>query len=312
MSRRKFIWAVFIAAGVALAGVCGVYVAGRILTRGAGPRLAHAMLPGEQLEYEVSSSWLGRGGTVVAETSPRFVLEDGTAAHAITFTLRTNPVLAAVYVLKGQLRVVVESGSLLPREFEEEIVRGLGITGGRPKHTKFVYDQVRHTLAYYKERDSRLVLRRTREGLPPQTHHFLSLLFYLRGVSLTAGQTIEVPMSSPKRDIVLRLTVLGDEEYAAPAGERRKGIAIDVTVARTLGDEDDDDEKDDRLKSFRVLLDKEGRYPVRLDVEVALGTMSAQLIRRTLAEGTPPKSNESRRNHTGAVRIDPPSGESSP
>ena len=82
---------------------------------------------------------------------------DGTAT--ITFTLRTSPAVTAIYALKGQLRVVIESGSLLPREFEEQIVRGLGITGGRPKHTKLVYNQARRTLQYYKERNAVLTLR---------------------------------------------------------------------------------------------------------------------------------------------------------
>jgi membrane-associated phospholipid phosphatase len=231
-------------------------------------------LPQERLTYQVTS-WLGNTGSVIAEVGPLQHLPDGTAAYRITYTLRTTDHVSNVYVLKGQVSTLVDAATLLPLEYEQQTVSGLGITGGEDKHRKLVYNRDENKISYYEEKKKtqKMVLKRTRR-IPENAHHFASLLYFIRCRRIQLHENIQLMVSDRKRDVSVRALVLRQEPYRTPYGTRR--MALVIQTSSDFGHEEM------KAASMRIWLDKEERFPVRLDARIKWGTISARLLKRTV------------------------------
>ncbi len=53
--------------------------------------------------------------------------------------------------------------------------------------------------------------------------------------------------------------------------------------------------------TFDIWLDKEERYPVRMEVKVKWGTVKLKLVKRTIKEAAPAHANEGDRDHSGKI-----------
>jgi len=266
-----------VAARVALLAAllaAGLYLVGWLRQRGAETHRPFKSIPVERLTYHVTS-WLGESGTLVAEVGPLRERPDGSGAYRVVYTLETADAISAAYVLKGQVTVLLDAATLLPLEYEEKLITGLGVTGGREKHKKFVYDHARHTLTYYRDRGHGLELRRAR-AIPPGAQHYASLAYWLRAASLTPNGRLEVPVSVKRRDLTVALEVLREEPYEAPNSSVRTAVVL--RCATSFGHEDIEGAE------FRVWLDRAERFVVRVDAATPWGTISAELTERRVLQ----------------------------
>ncbi len=295
-NHRRLCVASVIALGVIVL-VAVLYLAGWLRQAGDAAHRSHfKTFPCERMRYDVVS-WVGKTGSVEIEVSPLLEELPGPPAYRIVYTLQTTPAVSAVYAVKGQMSVLVDAGTLLPREYEERMTTGPGIMGGHNKHNKFVYNQVKHELLYYKEKDKQkgLELRRTRQ-IPPNAQHFGSLLYFLRYAPLKPGDDINIVVSGKSRDETTNVSVLRHEDYVTPDG--RKGEAIALKADSNFGKEEMEG------VTFLAWLDKSERFLVRLDAKTKWGTISARLVKRTVLKDAALEADESSGNHTGKIQVD--------
>ncbi len=303
MSKKK--WVLMTACGIPallVLAVAGLYLYGlwRQSGRQVEPRLLVKILPCERLLYDVTSP-LGESGTITVEVSPLLTLEDGRNAYRITYTLHTVPAVAAIYVLKGQVTTLIDARTLLPLEYEQQVVSGLGIKGGERKHEKLVYDRTAHTLTYYKEPDGQegvWRLKNTRP-IPPDAQHFTSLFYFIRDINMQPDGQLNATISDRKRDFPVIAAVLREEDYEAPDGATRQAVVLHT--------KSDFGKEEVQGADFLIWLDKEDRYPVRIDAKTKWGTISGKLVNRTIITPSS-ETNERSRNHTGTVSVDPAPG----
>jgi len=273
--RRLVRWVAAALAVFALLG--GVYCAGWL---GQSDNVDHRshfkVLPTEHLEYQ-ASSWLGEAGTITIDVGPLTKLEDGTASYRIVYTIEASKTVSAIYIMKGQVTAIIDARTLLPIEFEEKMRTGLAIKGGRDKHKKLVYNRDANKVDYYKidkkSAEKTLKYNRSRR-IPPNTHHFTSLLYFIRFIDFEPGREVTVPMSDRKRDLTIKASVLREENYKALDGTKRKAIALKTVT--------DFGKEDIKGSTFNIWLDKEERYPVRMEAKLKWGTVKLKLVKRTI------------------------------
>ena len=282
--RRLVRWVAAALAVFALFG--GVYCAGWLRESDNIDHRSHfKVLPTEHLEYQ-ASSWLGEAGTITVDVGPLTKLEDGTASYRIVYTLEASKTVSAIYIMKGQVTAVVDARTLLPIEFEEQMRTGLAIRGGRDKHKKLVYNRNTNKVDYYKidkkSKTKELKYSRSRQ-VPPNTHHFTSLLYFIRFVDFKPGEEVAVLMSDRKRDLTITASVLREADYKALDGTTRKAI-----VLKTVTDFGKEDIKD---STFNIWLDKKERHPVRMSAKLKWGTVKLKLVKRTIKKA-PAKASQ--------------------
>jgi len=296
MAEHRRIVCATVAALIVFALLGGVYCTGWLRESGTIDHRAHfKILPSEHLEYR-ASSWMGETGIITVDVGPLQKHGDGSGTYRIVYTLESSKKVSAVYIMKGQVTAVVDARTLLPLEFEEKMRTGLAVKGGRDKHKKLVYDRNTNQVAYYKVRrraeDKSLVFKSSRR-IPPDSHHYASLLYYMRFVDFKPGQAISIPMSDRKRDLTIKASVVREEDYKALDGSTRKAVLL-----KTVTDFGKEDIKD---STFDIWLDKEERYPVRMEVKVKWGTVKLKLVKRTIKEAAPAHANEGDRDHSGKI-----------
>ncbi len=277
----KHRWIVCTAAAilVALALIGSLYRAGwRKETGNTDHRSYFKILPGEHLEYE-ATSYMGAAGTVMVDVAPLMKHDDGSGSYRITYTLESSKKVSAIYVMKGQVVAIVDATTLLPIEFEEKMRTGLAIKGAEYKHKKLVYDRTKNEVAYYKLRkksENKDLRFKGVRPIPPDSHHFTSLLYYMRFIDFTPGKEVLIPMSDRKRDLTIKVTVHREKDYESHDGTTRKAIVLETVT--DFGKEDMEGAK------FRIWLDKKERYPVRIRTDLKWGTVKLKLVKRTVKE----------------------------
>jgi len=304
--RRRWPRRIALAAAVlvlALSGLFGLGYIRQLACRGVRP--SFKIIPHERLLFTVSSP-LGDAGSITVDVSPLLTLPNSAPAYRITYTFETSPNISAVYVVKGQTSALLDAATLLPIEYEENFTSGLGVTGGDDKHKKLVYDQTNHHLQYYAEdgKTGRLVAKKPPRPIPPDAQHFATMIYYIRDLPMEPGQQLSVVMSDRKNDLTVRAAVLREDNYTALDGSTRKAL-----VLRTVADFGNENLKG---SEFEIWLDREFRFPVRLDAKTRFGTISGKLVQRTILQDAASEPDESNWNHTRPVRVDPPARETPP
>ena len=274
--RRAILWAAG-AVGAAAAVFALLYGGGwlRQLIAPARPTLPFKILPNERMTYRVTAG-LGDAGTVVVDVGPleRRPVADR-PSYRITYTLRPTEAMSAAYLMKGQVSVLVDAVTLLPIEYEEQLISGLGISGGTPRHQKFVFDRPHRLLHYYKAKDGKGPLRlRRKRPLAADGHHLTSLIYSIRHRTLRPGDTFTLTVSSKRKDRPVDFRVARTESVPGPGGGLRQAAVVYAEVAS----------EDDAAKPniYTVWVDTQEGYPVRLDLATNLGRISAMLVSRTL------------------------------
>lgn len=279
MAEHRWLVRLIAAAIAVFALLGGVYCSGWLRESDHVDHRSHfKILPSEHLEYR-ASSWMGETGTVTVDVGPLTKHKDGSASYRIIYTLETSKKVSAVYIMKGQVTALIDAKTMLPLEAEEQMRTGLAISGGEDKHTKLVYDRTKNEVTYYKRRrksENKELRFKDARKIPPDTHHFTSLLYYVRFVDIEPGREVAVPMSDRKRDLTIKASVLREEDYKALDGTTRKAI-----VLKTVTDFGKEDIKD---STVHMWLDKEERYLVRIKVKLKWGTVKLELVKRTLKE----------------------------
>ena len=276
--HRRLVRAAALALAVfALLG--GVYCTGWLRGPGGDHRSHFKVLPSEHIEYR-ATSWLGEAGTITVDVGPLQEHKDGSASYRIVYTIETSEKVSAIYIMKGQVTALIDAKTLLPLEFEEKMRTGLAITGGEDKHQKLVYDRVGNEVKHYKRRskseNEELRFKRVRK-IPPNSHHFTSLLYYIRFIKFEPGKEVSVLMSDRKRDLIIKASVLREKDYEAPDGTVRKAVVLKTVT--------DFGKEDIKGSTFQIWLDKEERYPVRMEVKLKWGTVKVKLVKRTIKKG---------------------------
>jgi uncharacterized protein DUF3108 len=236
----------------------------------------------ERLVYSISS-WLGNSGTVTLEIGPLITDDSGRRFYQMNIELETNKTTSAIYVMKGTAAVAFDAVTLLPLVYEQNIRSGMGITGGKIRRRKLLFDQEKHTLDYWKAKgkDGELKHRRQRK-IPEGAHHFLTIIPMFQHTPLKAGQKLEFTTTDRKRDMRITGSVLREEPYDDIHGKKRTALVLETTT--DLGKEDVEG------GSLLIWLDEESHIPVRLDVKIPLGTMTGKLVSRTEIKEPAPKA----------------------
>ncbi len=276
-----------VSAAVALAFVAvfgGVYCAGWL--RGSAwldHRSHFKVLPTERLEY-TATSWLGEAGTATVDVSPLEEHPDGSGTYRIIYTLGTSKKVSAIYVMKGQISATIDAKTLLPLEVEEKMRTGLAVKAD-DKHVKLVYDRAANVVKYYKRRrddeEGTLSYKRSRP-IPPDSHHFTSLLYFIRFMEFKPGRAVSVLMSDRKRDVTIKTEVLREREYDSPDGTKRAALVLQTVT--------DFGKEDIKGSTFTIWLDKKERYPVRVIAKLKWGTARLKLVKRTVGAKPEPET----------------------
>ena len=235
----------------------------------------------EHLRYTVAAKDVPLGAISI-DIGPLTTHAAESPVYPVTYSLQTNEAFSPVYILTGEARVLLDAGTLLPLEYEHRVRSGPGVTGGREKYRKLEFDRTRHVLrCFEKEKDQAELTVRKPRPIPAGSHHFASVLFFLRHAPLKVGTTRALVVVSRKRNVSVRAAVLREEPYQLTDGT--KGTAV-VLLSQT-----DFGKKAIRNAEFRAWLDKAERFLVRLDVQIAWGTITATLVERTPGEGPAPQ-----------------------
>lgn len=305
MGRRKFLRRGVLAVAALVALLGGLYAVSYIRQgRKKDPTPLFKLFPQEHLMYDVLYGTT-KTGTVTVSLSGLLEQPDGSRAYRVSYQVKTVRAVGAVYRVDGHISVLIDAATLLPIEYEEKLTKGT-LFKENARHRKYVYDRVNDELRYYRKKDEneRFKLRRKPRKIPSDAHHYTSLLYFIRSVPLKLDSHFTATISDRKKDITVKLSVIREEDYVALSGERRTALVLGAALVATE-EEIKDADPPTWLSRSELWLDKEERFPVRLDAKTKWGTMSAKLVERVITEDPSSQTNESGGNHTGQVPLDP-------
>jgi hypothetical protein len=182
---------------------------------------------------------------------------DGHDCYKLVSTANSNSVVSTFFEVRDRVESLMDVKGLFTRRFEKHLKEG-----GYVKDEVIRFDYATRR-AYYADGDTVEIL--------PSTQDALSALYYARTLDLEVGKLVAFPDHSGKKNYPLRVRVLGRERIRTPAGK------FDCLVVEP------------RMKSEGIfkhkggltvwLTDDDRRMPVKMKSQIAIGAITAELIR---------------------------------
>ena len=218
--------------------------------------------PGETLEYRIQWGIIpaGRGEISVQETAR------GAGVYRIVTKARSNAFVDTFYRVRNRIETLLDlrrDCSLGYKKIQHE--------GHHNRNVDLLFDQDRGRATLVKNGEVKGTLR-----LPGPVHDPLSAIFYLRTVRDWSKEP-ELDVTDGKRIYHVRIRILGRETLRTPMGRVRT-----VKVEPVIQDMEIifDKKKDGRLWIW--LTDDERRLPVKMESELAFGSIQALLTAAAL------------------------------
>ena len=238
---------------------------------------ADAPLPfeGETLTYAMS--WGPFAGGVMTITSSTPVAFAGHTAYRIELSAISNDFISNFFVVRDSIISWIDARTLESLRYEKHTVEGKRVDDER-----IDFD--------HQEK----VARRGTRVIPfaPPVFDSLSAVYYLRALALPPPEPIELEVVSGKHAYRLEVDVEGLEMVKTPAGlfharkvhPKMKGEGL----LRKQAD------------LWLWFTDDERRVPVMIRSKLNFGTLTAKLVRRSIAEASPP---DERKGEPGVINF---------
>jgi len=199
-----------------------------------------------------------RAGFLILESYPDSVRED---RFHFTGKVVTNNFVSAFYKVRDYIHSEVDYKSLYPYVFEQRVQEGK-----YQAQRWTVFDHVRGRVYDNKKKDGDFF------EAGALTRDYVSLLFYMRTMELKPGQKFTIQCFVHGKDYPVKFKVVGREKVKVEAGEFRC-LEIEPTL---VGDGRGFTKKD---KMTIWVTDDERHMPVMVKAKIALGSLSAKLLR---------------------------------
>jgi hypothetical protein len=219
----------------------------------------------EVLTYNIE--WrLITAGKATIDWRPRMV--EGREGWQARLTLESIGMVSKLY------RVDLESVSTLDKDFCAVSTLTSGREGSRRRETSVTFDAEMHK-AFYHERDlvKNTLVSNQQVTIPPCVHDVLGGIFYLRGINLEPGKSIEIPVSDGKKSVMAKVEAQQREDVKVPDGTF-KTIRYEIYLFNNVLYR-----RPARL--YVWLTDDNRKLPVQIRVrlQIAIGTITLQLAK---------------------------------
>jgi Protein of unknown function (DUF3108) len=182
--------------------------------------------------------------------------------------------LETIGMVSRLYKVDMESVSTVDRDFCAVSTVTSGREGSRRRETSVTFDAEARK-AFYHERDlvKNTVLSNQQVTIPPCVHDVLGGMFYLRGIELEPGKSIEIPVSDGKKSVMAKVEAQQREDVKVPDGTfktvRYEIYLFDNVLYRRPG------------RLYVWLTDDNRKLPaqIRVRLQIAIGTITLQLAK---------------------------------
>ncbi len=211
---------------------------------------------GEKLQYDISWSAFTAGAATITvrDRKPSY----GSVAYYVTADGSPTPLLAAIYPLYYKADTLMDVSTLLPQR------ASLFSRERRTEQMKeTLFDQAAHRASFvvgFVKKTSQVL------KIPPATYDPLSAIFWLRAMPLKTGLRVTIPVCFNGAVLTVQVTV-GPRE--------RIGDQMAWRVAPVITGEGDN--KAAARKMTLWMSDDSRRLPVRMQVELAVGSFELRL-----------------------------------
>ena len=241
-------------------------------TRSAGPdesRLQHEARPlelavGERLTYDIKWSGMPAGRSVLSVKWKRDF--EGAPAYHVECETKTNKLAGFAYPVEDKAISIIDSGGCFSRLFQmsksEDRIR-------QTEHIRFDYEK---DLAIYEQRRPGPFPTRSRKlvHIDGFMHDPLSCLYYLRTTPLSPGDRLRMPVHTARRSWPLTVEVVRREELDIPGFGKLSTLRIEPTMhfpGLFV-----------RKGRMVIWIEEETRIPVRMNVDVPVGSVTVTLF----------------------------------
>ena len=218
---------------------------------------------GEYLLFSIQYGLIYAGDATL-EVRNVAILPDSQKSYHIVSIARTNRAFDTVFKVRDRHESFIHWDELYALRFVKHLREGRFRRDGRVD-----FDQLRH-LAVYED---------TTVGIPPNTHDFLSALYYMRTIPVEPGQAVFLPNHTNGKNYPIYVKVVGRERVRVPAGE------FDCIVVEPVLETSSIFEHKGKLTIW--LTDDTVRMPVLLRSKVIVGAFEAVLKEYELSGEAP-------------------------
>jgi Protein of unknown function (DUF3108) len=221
--------------------------------------------PKEVLTYNIE--WrLITAGKAVIDWHPAEV--QGHAGWQAHLDLQSAGMVSKLY------KVDMESVSNVDQDFCAVSSLTTGREGSRRRETSVTFDAEARK-AFYRERDlvKNALISNQQVTIPPCVHDVLGGMFYLRGLELEPGKSIEIPVSDGKKSVMAKLEAQQREDVKVPEG-MFKTVRYEIYLFNNVLYR--------RPAHLYVWLTDDNRklpVQIRVRLQIAIGTITLQLAK---------------------------------
>ncbi|MBN1884611.1 MAG: DUF3108 domain-containing protein [Candidatus Krumholzibacteriota bacterium] len=218
---------------------------------------------GEYLLFSIQYGLIYAGDATL-EVRNIAVLPDSQPSYHVVSIARTNKAFDVVFKVRDRHESFIHWDDLYSLRFVKHLREGRFSRDGRVD-----FDQRNHLA----------VSGGTTVGIPPNTHDFLSALYYMRTIPIEPGQAVFLPNHTNGKNYPIYVKVTGRERVSVPAGE------FDCLVVEPVLETSSIFEHKGKLTIW--MTDDTVRMPVLLRSKVIVGAFEAVLKEFTLSTEAP-------------------------
>ncbi len=223
---------------------------------------------GEKLTFSIQYGLIYAGDATL-EVRNIAVIDSVKTYHIISIA-RTNRAFDLIFKVRDRVESFMDYDNLFSLRFEKHLREGKF-----RRDEQVTFDQGQH-LAIYEDK---------KVPIPPNTHDFLTALYYVRTLPINVGQAISMANHTGGKNYPIYIKVLGRERVKVPAGE------FDCIVVEPVLQTTSIFEHKGKLTIW--LTDDTVRMPVLMRSKVVIGAFEAVLKEYVLSSEShrilPPK-----------------------
>jgi hypothetical protein len=221
--------------------------------------------PKEVLTYNIEWRLISAGKAVIDWRPVEIEGHSGWQAH---LDLQSAGMVSRLY------KVDMESISHIDHDFCAVSTLTTGREGSRRRETSVTFDAEARK-AFYRERDlvKNTLISNQQVPIPSCVHDVLGGMFYLRGLELEPGKSIEIPVSDGKKSAMAKVEAQQREDVKVPDGTF-KTVRYEIYLFNNVLYR--------RPAHLNVWLSDDNRklpVQIRVRLQIAIGTITLQLAK---------------------------------
>ncbi len=183
----------------------------------------------------------------------------------VRVTTRSSRWLDAIYKVDDRIETLIDMEGSYPWRYDEYIREG-----SRRKDNLVEFDQKNHAAYYYRRKagEKEYAFQYGAGPLADRVQDPLSVTYYARLLGLVPGQRVTITVHADKQDWPTEIEVIGEEKIDTQAG------VMDCLVLRPRYEYEG---LFIRSSEPRLWVEKQNKFPVKMDVKIALGSVKVLL-----------------------------------